>query len=195
MNRLAFKKIIFALVLFPVLAVADQVGAPVTIDPTVQDYSGFTRQLLKKFFIGEVLDKRKNVGSDTIGFTRTGRFVTSALLCKPLPSAVLGNSLAGMLRQLDALVEEKISANFQISIEVLEFDVVETNKVFSQQVKAMVKFRVKVWNAATGSLVNQFVIRSEDARSVADATPFAVTVARNAIISGLQDLLESLGGL
>jgi hypothetical protein len=116
----------------------------------------------------------------------------SALLCKPAPSAVLEHSLAGMFRELGVLAEDKKNADFQIDAELLDYTIEETNKVFSQQIKATLKFRVKVLTAESGALVNQFVIRAEDSRSAVDTTPFAVRVATNAMISGLQNLLESL---
>jgi hypothetical protein len=193
MNRSLVLKMFLVLALFFAAAVAEQAGAPVVIDPSIQNYRGlFSQKLVKKYGIGEVIDKRKNAGSDTIGATRTGRFVTSPLLCKPLPSAVLLNSLAGMFRELGVLAEEKNAADFQIGAELLSYTVEETNKVFSQQIKATVKFRVKVFTAASGSLVNQFVITAEDGRSALDTTPFAAKVAINAMVSGLQNLLESL---
>jgi hypothetical protein len=193
MNRSPCTKLCLALALFPAILCAGEVGAPVQIDPTIQDYSKlFTRKLAKKFIVGEVVDKRKNQGSDTVGAARTGRFTMSALLCNPLPSTILEHSLAGMFRELGASAEDAKGADFQIDAEMLEFTIEETNKVFSQQIKASIKFRVKVRSPQSGALVNQFVIRAESSRSAVDATPFAVKVARNAMVSGLQNLLESL---
>ena len=193
MNPTLVSKIFITLALFSAAAIAEDTGAPVVIDPSIQNYSGlFSQKLVKKYVIGEVIDKRKNAGSDTVGATRTGRFVTSPLLCKPLPTAVLLNSLTGMFRELGVLAEEKNAADFQIDAELLDYTVEETNKVFSQQIKATVKFRVKVRTAASGALVNQFVIKSEDARSAVDTTPFAVKVTKNAIVAALQNLLDSL---
>jgi hypothetical protein len=193
MNRSKMLKLFVGLAIFSVGALAEDTGTPVVIDPGIQNYGGlFSQKLAKKFVIGDITDKRKNAGSDTVGATRTGRFVTSPLLCKPLPSAILLNSLAGMFRELGVLVEEKSAADFQIDAELLEYTVEEMNKVFSQQIKATIKFRVKVRTAASGALVNQFVIKSEDARSAVDTTPFAVKVATNAVVSALQNLLESL---
>ena len=196
MNPTLVSKIFITLALFSAAAIAEQAEAPVVIDPSIQNYRGlFSQKLVKKYVIGDVIDKRKNAGSDTVGATRTGRFVTSPLLCRPLPSAVLLNSLTGMFRELGVLAEEKSAADFQIDAELLDYTVEETNKVFSQQIKATVKFRVKVRTAASGALVNQFVITAEDARSALDTTPFAVKVAKNAMVSGLQNLLESLAGI
>jgi hypothetical protein len=193
MNPTLVLKIFVTLALFSAAAIAEDTGAPVVIDPSIQNYSGlFSQKLVKKYVIGDVIDKRKNAGSDTVGATRTGRFVTSPLLCKPLPTAVLLNSLTGMFRELGVLAEEKSAADFQIDVELLDYTVEEMNKVFSQQIKATVKFRVKVHTAASGALVNQFVIKAEDARSAMDTTPFAVKVAINAVVSALQNLLESL---
>jgi hypothetical protein len=176
-----------------VSAMAEEVGAPVVIDPSIRNFSGlFPQKLSKMFFIGEVIDKRKNVASDTVGATRTGRFTVSPILCKTLPTAILINSLTGMFRERGALADEKNGADFQIDAELLDYTLEETNKVFSQQIKATVKFRVKVRTAGSGSLVNQFVIKAEDARSAVDTTPFAVKVGENAMISALQNLLESL---
>jgi hypothetical protein len=179
--------------LFAVAVMAADIGAPVQIEPAIRDYSKlFSQKPSKKFVIGDVVDKRKNAGSDTLGSTRTGRFAMSALLCKPAPSTVLERSLAGMFRELGVLAEDKKNADFQIDAELLDYTIEETNKVFSQQIKATLKFRVKVLTAESGALVNQFVIRAEDSRSAVDTTPFAVRVATNAMISGLQNLLESL---
>jgi hypothetical protein len=193
MNTPAFRAIAVCIVLLSVASFAVEPGAPVQIDPTIQNYSKlFVQKLSKKFFVGEVVDKRKNAGADSVGATRTGRFEMSSLLCKPLPSTLLGNSLAGMFRELGVLVEDKKDADFEVDAELLDFGLEETNKVFSQQIKATVKFRVMIKTAASGALVNQFVIRAEDSRSAMDTTPFAVKVAMNAVISGLQSLLESL---
>lgn len=193
MNRSLRARPFILIALFPAILYAGEVGAPVQIDPSIQDYQHiFAHKLTKKFVVGDVVDKRKNAGSDTVGETRTGRFTMSALLCNPLPSAILQRSLGGMFRELDALAEDKKSADFQIDAEMLELTVEETNKVFSQQIKARIKFRVKVRAAASGALVNQFVIRAENSRSALNTTPFAATVARNAMVSGLHDLLESL---
>ena len=193
MNRSLVSKTFVVLALFSAAAIAEETGAAVVIDPSIQNYKGlFSQKLVKRYVIGDVIDKRKNAGSDTVGATRTGRFVTSPLLCKPLPSAVLLNSLTGMFRELGVLAEEKSAADFQIDAELLDYTVVETNKVFSQQIKATVKFRVRVRTAASGALVNQFVITAEDARSALDTTPFAVKVAKNVMVSALQNLLESL---
>ncbi len=186
----------FCLALLPIGSTAREVGAPVTIAPLVQDYSKlFTRKLAKKFAVGDVVDKRQNAGSDSVGETRTGRFALSSLVCNPAPGAVVQQSLTGMFRELGVLVEDKKDADFQIDAELLDYSIEETNKVFSQQIRAVVKFRVKVRTAATGALVNQFVIRAEDSRSALDTTPFAGRVATNAIISALQNLLESLATL
>jgi hypothetical protein len=193
MNSSLVLKIFITLAFFSAAAIAGESGAPVVIDPSIQNYSGlFSQKLVKKYVIGEVIDKRKNAGSDTVGATRTGRFVTSPLLCRPLPTAVMLNSLAGMFRELGVLAEEKSAADFQVDVELLDYTVEEMNKVFSQQIKATVKFRVKVRTAASGALVNQFVIKSEDARSAVDTTPFAVKVTKNAIVAALQNLLDSL---
>jgi|WetSurMetagenome_2_1015567.scaffolds.fasta_scaffold03038_5 hypothetical protein len=192
----AFRGIAFVVALFFAVSLAQEPGAPVQIDPSIQNYSKlFSRKLSKKFFVDDVLDKRINAGADSVGTTRTGRFEMSALICKPHPSAVLKNSLSGMFRELSALSEDKKDADFQIDAELLEFGVQETNKVFSQQIRTTIKFRVMIKAPATGILLNQFVIKAEDSRSAVDATPFAVTTARNAILSGLQDLLESLTSL
>jgi hypothetical protein len=193
MNATPVSKIFFLLAFFSVAAFAGETGDPVVIDPSIQNYSGlFSQKLAKKYVIDEVIDKRKNAGSDTIGATRTGRFVTSPLLCRPLPTAVMLNSLTGMFRELGVLAEDKSAADFLIDVEVLECTVEEMNKVFSQQIKATLKFRVKVRTAASGALVNQFVIKSEDARSAVDTTPFAVKVTTNAVVAALQNLLDSL---
>ncbi len=193
MNRSLRARLSMVIALFPAILCAGEIGAPVEIDPSIQNYSDlFTKKLTKKFIVGDVVDKRKNAGSDTVGATRTGRFTMSALLCNPLPSAILQRSLDGMFRELGALAEDKKSADFQVDAEMLELTVEETNKVFSQQIKARIKFRVKVRAAASGALVNQFVIRAENSRSALTTAPFAVTVARNAMVSGLQNLLESL---
>ncbi|HUI90717.1 MAG TPA: hypothetical protein VLX68_00580 [Chitinivibrionales bacterium] len=196
MNLSLMAKTFIGVALISIAAIADNYGDPVVIDPSIQNFKGiFSQKLAKKYVIGVVTDKRLNIGSDTVGATRTGRFVTSPLVCKPLPSAVLLNSLAGMLRELGALAEDKGSADFQIDAELLSYTIEETNKVFSQQIKAAVKFRVKVFAASTGSLINQFVITAEDGRSAIDTTPFAAKVARNAMVSGLQNLLESLAAI
>ena len=175
---------------------AKDMGAPVSMAPTIQDYSKlFSQKLSKKFAIGDIVDKRINFGSDSVGETRTGRFTMSALLCKPAPGAILQQSLAGMLRELGVLSEDKKDAEFQIDAELLDYSLEETNKVFSQQIKATIKVRVIIHAAATGALVNQFVIRAEDSRSALDTTPFAARTATNAMISALQNLLESLASL
>jgi hypothetical protein len=175
---------------------AKDMGAPVSMAPTIQDYSKlFSQKLSKKFAIGDIVDKRINFGSDSVGETRTGRFTMSALLCKPAPGAILQQSLAGMLRELGVLSEDKKDAEFQIDAELLDYSLEETNKVFSQQIKAIIKFRVIIHVAATGALVNQFVIRAEDSRAALDTTPFAARVATNAMISALQNLLESMATL
>jgi len=193
MNAPAFRAIAVCIILFSAASFASEPGAPVQIDPTIQNYSKlFVQKLSKKFVVGEVVDKRTNAGSDSVGATRTGRFEMSSLLCKPLPSTVLRNSLAGMFRELGVLTEDVKSADFRVDAELLEFGLEETNKVFSQQIKATVKFRIMIKTAESGALVNQFVIRAEDSRMAADTTPFAVKVAANAMISGLQNLLESL---
>ena len=193
MNSTLVIKIFLALAFFSATAIAGETGAPVVIDPSIQNYSGlFSQKLVKKYVLGEVTDKRKNAGSDTVGTTRTGRFVTSPLLCRPVPTAVMLNSLTGMFRELGVLAEEKGAADFQIDVELLDCTVEEMNKVFSQQIKATLKIRVNVRTAASGALVNQFVIKSEDARSAVDTTPFAVKVTTNAVVTALQDLLDSL---
>ena len=196
MNASTVRGILAGIVLLSFGLFAQEPGAPVRIDPTIQNYSKlFGQKLSKMFFLGEIVDKRKNSGSDSVGVTRTGRFEMSTLVCKPLPSAVLQNSLAGMLRELGALAEDKKNADFQMDAELLEFGIEETNKVFSQQIRATVKFRIMIKNPTTGVLTNQWVIRAEDTRSAVDTTPFAVKVATNAMISGLQNLLESLSSL
>ncbi|HMD67239.1 MAG TPA: hypothetical protein VKF42_00070 [Chitinivibrionales bacterium] len=196
MNISAFRAIAVCMALFPAASLAAEAGAPVQIEPTIQDYAKlFTQKLSKKFFVGDVVDKRQNAGSDSVGATRTGRFEMSPLLCKPLPSAILQQSLAGMLRELGALAEDRNSADFLVDAELLEYGLEETNKVFSQQIKATLKFRVMIKTTESGALVNQFVIRAEDSRSAIDTTPFAVKVAANAMASGLQNLLESLAAL
>jgi hypothetical protein len=193
MNRSLVSKLFVALALFSAAALADETGAPVVIDPGIQDFSGlFSQKLVKKYLIGDVVDKRKNADSDTVGATRTGRFVTSALLCRPLPVELLKDALRGALREAGALATDKSGADFLVEAELLEYTVEETNKVFSQQIKATVKFRVKVRTAESGALVNQFVIKAEDARSAVDTTPFAVKVAKNALVSALKNLLDSL---
>lgn len=196
MNISAFRAIAVSMALFSAASLAAEAGAPVQIEPTIQNYSKlFTQKLSKKFFVGDVIDKRKNAGADSVGATRTGRFEMSPLRCKPLPSAILQQSLTGMFRELGALAEDGKGADFLVNAELLEYGLEETNKVFSQQIKATIKFRVMIKAAASGALVNQFVIRAEDSRSAMDTTPFAVKVAANAMVSGLQSLLESLATL
>jgi hypothetical protein len=196
MKKPTVYSIVFFLAFFALAASAKDMGAPVAIAPVIQDYSKlFSQKLLKKFAIGDIVDKRINFVADSVGETRAGRFTMSALMCKPAPGAILQQSLAGMLRELGVLAEDKKDAEFQIDAELLDYSLEETNKVFSQQIKATIKFRVFIHIAATGALVNQFVIRAEDSRSALDATPFAARVATNAMISALQNLLESLAPL
>jgi hypothetical protein len=196
MRQLTAYLITLILVLSALQISAKDMGAPVAVEPVIQDYSKlFSQKLSKKFAIGDIVDKRTNFGADSIGETRTGRFAMSALMCKPAPGAILQLSISGMLREVGALAEDKTNAEFQIDAELLDYSLEETNKVFSQQIKATIKFRVIIHVAATGALVNQFVIRAEDSRSALDTTPFAVRVATNAMISALQNLLESLAPL
>jgi hypothetical protein len=179
--------------LFPTLLHAEDRTLPVLIDPTVQSYDGlFSRKLSAKFFVGEVFDNRANPASDTLGMTRTGRKSSAPVVTRLSPPAVLKNSIQGMFRELAALSEERSGATYVVEAELHSFDIFETNHGLSQEIRAVLTFRVKIKNAATNDLVKQFVITSENTRKALDTTKFAETVATNAVISGLINMLESL---
>ncbi len=191
MNVLKKAMVTIGFFLFIVLA-KDQT-APVFIDPTIQSFEGlFSQKLQVKFFVGDILDKRQNAPTDTLGMTRTGRNVSAPIVTKLLPSSLLKNSIAGTLRELSAYSEERATAKYVIQAEVLTCDLVESNKVFSQEIRAIVKFRVKIRSAINDELLNQFVIVSENERSALDTTPFAEKVLTNAIISGMISMLQNL---
>jgi hypothetical protein len=193
MKKHFIKKIMFFLIFVSFVCYSEQIGKPVLINTEITNFADISSQKIsEKFFVGDITDKRKNAGSDTVGFTRTGRFVISPLICKPSPTAVLLNSINGILKELKIFEENKDSAKYQIDAELLEYSVEETNKVFSQQMRAKIKFRVKIKESASGALINQFVIKAEDSRSAVDTTPFADKVLKNAMIYALQNLLESL---
>jgi hypothetical protein len=97
-----------------------------------------------------------------------------------------------MFRELAALSEERSGATYVVEAELHSFDIFETNHGLSQEIRAVLTFRVKIRNAADNELVKQFVITSENTRKALDTTKFAETVATNAVISGLINMLESL---
>ena len=187
-------KILFPLLcLIPSLLHAEDRTSPVFIDPTIQSYDGlFSHKLSTQFFVGEVIDKRADVPSDTLGMTRTGRNSSAPIVTRVTPAALLKNSIEGMLRELSALSTEKSGAAYMIQAEVLSFEIIETNKTFSQEIRAKLGFRVKIRSAANDELLKQFIITSEDVRKALDTTKFAETVASNAILTGLVNMLESL---
>jgi hypothetical protein len=187
------KIVVCAFCLFPALLHAADGTAPIIIDPTVQSYDGlFSRKLSVRFYVGEVIDMRQNAPSDTLGMTRTGRNSSAPLVTRLGPADLLKNSIQGMLRELSAFSEERASAAYVIQAEVLSLDILETSKMFSQEIRATLRFRVKIRNAANDELLKQFVITSENVRKALDTTKFAETVATNAIIVGLINLIDSL---
>jgi len=187
------KKAFILIGLLSVIILAKDLKAPVRIDPTIQSFDGlFSQKLSVKFFVGEILDKRANAPTDTLGMTRTGRNIFAPIVTKLLPSSLLKNSIAGMLREVSAYSEDRAKAKYVIEGEVLFCDFIETSKVFSQEIRAIVKFRIKIRNAATDELVKQFVIASENERTAFDTTPFAEKVMTNALISGMVNILQDI---
>jgi hypothetical protein len=187
------KILLLALCFFPALICAGDLTAPVLIDPTVQSYDGlFSRKLSAKYFVDEVVDKRANAPSDTLGMTRTGRNSSAPIVTRLAPSMLLKNSLQGMFRELSVLTDERIDATYAVQAEVLLFEITETNKGLMQEIRAKLGFRVKIISMANYEVVRQFIITAEDARKAFDTTKFAKTVASNVIITGLMHVLESL---
>jgi hypothetical protein len=187
---------VFWVCLFAAPLIAEDLASPVFIDPTVQSYSGFfSRKLPAKFFVDEVIDKRSNAPSDTLGMTRTGKNSSAPLVTRLSPSALLKNSILGTFRELSVLSDERIDATYAVEAEMLLFEITETSKGFSQEIKAMVGFRVKIKRVADNELIRQFIITSEDSRKALDTTKFAQTVASNALISGLLRMVENLSWL
>jgi hypothetical protein len=186
----------FWVCLFAAPLIAEDLTSPVFIDPTIQSYSGFfSRKLPAKFFVDEVIDKRANAPSDTLGLTRTGKNSSAPLVTRLTPSALLKNSFQGMFRELSVLSDERIDAAYAVQAEMLLFEITEKSKGISQEIKAMVGFRVKVMRVADNELVRQFIITSEDSRKALDTTKFAQTVASNALIYGLIRTVENLSWL
>jgi hypothetical protein len=189
-------KLLLLLYFIPLLIYAEDRTSLVFIDPTIQSYDGlFSRKLSVQFYVGEIIDKRANAPSETLGVTRTGRNSSAPIVTRVTPAALLKNSIEGMLRELTAFSKEKSGATYMIQVEVLSFEIIETSKTFSQEIRAKLAFRVKIRSAANDELLKQFIITSEDARKALDTTKFAGTVASNAILNGLVDMLESLSWL
>ena len=188
--------LLLALCFFPTLVSAEDRVAPVLIDPTIQNYDGiFSRKLSGKYFVDEVVDKRVNAPTDTLGMTRTGRNSSAPLVTRLGPSMLLKNSIQGMFRELSVLTDERIDATYAVQAEVLLFEIAETNKGLVQEIRAKLGLRVKIRRLADSEMVRQFIITSENARKALDTTKFAETVASNAIISGLIRLMEDVSSL
>jgi hypothetical protein len=186
----------FSVCLFAVPIIAEDLASPVFIDPTIQSYSGFfSRKLPAKFFVDKVIDKRPNAPSDTLGMTRTGKNSSAPIVTRLTPSALLENSIQGAFRELSVLTDERIDATYAVQAEMLLFEITEASKGISQEIKAMVGFRVKVIRVADNEQVRQFIITSEDSRKALDTTKFAQAVATNALIYGLLRTVENLSWL
>jgi hypothetical protein len=185
--------IVFAVVLCVVGVIfADDLSKPITIDPlTWKAGNLFLQKCKSTFYIDSVIDKRSNAGSDSLGTTRTSRDVYAPLVCAVHPDSVLKKALENSLDSAKGRALQKNGADYMVCAELLQFDIVETSKLFSQDIKAVLQFRIRIKKAANDSLVRQFLVNTEDDKSSIDTTPLAKLVAANALVYGMQNVLET----
>ncbi len=192
MNRLI--NVAFILIVSTFAAFGAQSENRIFIDPSLKSYDSFPEiKTINKFFVDSLRD---TVGSRSdsgiVGYTHTRSKHPTAIVCRPLPTAVVGGSLEKLFAQKGIAATDRGSATYLVRVDILAFNLKETPHFFYQTMDATIQLRITFINPQTA---HGFTIDSERSRTTFNANRKSEEILRSALRDALVEVLQSLKGL
>ncbi len=195
MNRLI--NVVFILIVSTFAAFGAQSENQIFIDPTLKSYDSFPEiKIVNKFFVDSLRDTmRSRADSGIVGYTHTRSKHPTAIVCRPLPTAVVGASLEKLFVKEGIAATDRGSATYFVRVVILAFGLKETPHFFYQTMDATIQLRIDIIVPRTAQITRGFTIDSERSRTTFNANHKSEEILRGALRDALVEVLQSLKGL
>lgn len=192
MNKIG--RLTFVLFAFALAAFAAQNDDRLVVDPTLVNYDSFpSMKPGRKFFVDQVKDTGLGRGdSGLVGYIHTRLKHPTAIVCRPLPAAAVGQSLKTLLEKRGVLAADTGAATYLIRGSLLDFSLKETPRFFYQTLDATVRFKIDLVDLRTSQTVQSFTIDSQRSRGVFNSGRNSVKVIRDALQNALIQVMQTL---
>jgi hypothetical protein len=169
----------------------------IIIDPVVKNFDSIPEVNTKlKFFVETVRDTAQGrADSGVVGYAHATSKQPVAIVCKPLPAAVVQQTLEALFAKKGVRAPDPSHATYLVRVALLEFGLKETPHFLYQTIEASVRFEAELADPGAAQPPRKFIIESRRSRTAFDASHKAEVVTRDALESGLAELVRMLNGL